>query len=165
MILYISLNCKIKYNTLLEKLKSIFIITILMIIKIYSWDLLKTLKSRGTSSKLKSGSISIGLDGNGSTTFAKLKVADTFNEFFITVVDKLVSKLPTAVNISNSNFIHQYYKQKGVVQNSLSLCSVKPKCVKCLKVYHLERLLVLMTYLQDLFVTVPKVLPTLFHTF
>ena len=47
---------------------------------------------------------------------------------------------------------------------SLSLCSVKQKCVKCLKGYHIERLLVFVTYLQDLFVTMPKLMPTLFHT-
>ena len=65
---------------------------------------------------MKSGSTSIGLDVDGSTTFDKLKVADTFNAFFTTVANKL-SK---AVNIFNSKFIHQYYKQKGVVQNAFS---------------------------------------------
>ena len=77
-----------------------------------SSDFWKALILLGTSSKLKSGSTSIGLDVDGSTTFDKLKVADTFNEFLTTVANKLVSKLPTSVNISNSNFIHQYYKQK-----------------------------------------------------
>ena len=46
--------------------------------------------------------------------------------FFTTVANKLVSKLPTAVN-----FIHQYYKQKGVVQNaafSFSLLSEIEVC-------------------------------------
>ena len=79
-----------------------------------SSDLWKTLKSLGTSSKIKSGSTSIGL------TLDKLKVADTFNAFFTTVANKLVSKLPKAANIFNSKFIHQYYKQKGVVQNAFS---------------------------------------------
>ena len=92
----ISPNCEIKCNTLFEKLKDIFIITKLKIIKIPY----QTLKSLGTSSKLKSGSTSIGLDVDGSTTFDKLKV--------------------DAVNIYNSKFIHQYYKQKGVVQNAFS---------------------------------------------
>ena len=36
------------------------------------------------------------------------------------MANKLVSKLPTAVNIFNSKFIHQYYKQKGVVENAFS---------------------------------------------
>ena len=85
-----------------------------------SSDLWKTLKSLGTLSKMKSGSTSIGLDVDGSTTFDKLKVADTFNAFFTTVANKLVSKLPTAVNIFNSKCIHQYYKQKEVVQNAFS---------------------------------------------
>ena len=76
-----------------------------------SSDLWKALISLGTS---------IGLDVDGSTTFDKLKVADTFNEFLTTVANKLVSKLPTTVNIFNSNFIHQYYKQKKIVQNALS---------------------------------------------
>ena len=116
MILHISPNCEIKCNTLFEKLKDIFIITKLKIIKIPH----QTLKSLGTPSKLKSGSTSIGLDVDGSTTFDKLKVADTFNAFFATVANKLVSKLPKAVNIYNSKFIHQYYKQKGVVQNAFS---------------------------------------------
>ena len=48
-----------------------------------SSDLWKTLKSLETSSKLKSGSASIGLDVDGSTTFDKLKVDDTFNAFFL----------------------------------------------------------------------------------
>ena len=69
---------------------------------------------------MKSGSTSIGLDVDGLTTFDKLKVADTFNAFFTTVANKVVSKLPKAVNIFNSKFIHQYYKQKGVVQNAFS---------------------------------------------
>ena len=85
-----------------------------------SSDLWKTLKSLGTSSKMKSGSNSIGLDVDGSTTFDKLMVADTFNAFFTTVVNKLVSKLPTAVNIFNSKFSYQYYKQKRVVQDAFS---------------------------------------------
>ena len=85
-----------------------------------SSDLWKALISLGTSSKLKSGSTSISLDVDGSTTFDKLKVADTFNEFLTTVANKLVSKLPTTVNIFNSNFIHQYYKQEKIVQNALS---------------------------------------------
>ena len=95
-----------------------------------SSNLWKTLKSLGTSSKLKSGSTSISLDVYGSTTFDKLKVADTFNAFFTTVANKLVSKLPTAVNIFNSKFIHQYYKPKGVVQNvfSFSLLSETEVC-------------------------------------
>ena len=65
---------------------------------------------------MKSGSTSIGLDVYGSTTFGKLKVADTFNAFFT----KVANKLSKAVNIFNSKFIHQYYKQKGVVQNTFS---------------------------------------------
>ena len=77
-----------------------------------SSDLWKTSNHLGTSSKLKSGSTTIGLDVDGSTTFDKLKVADTFNAFFTTVAKKLVSKLQKAVNIFNSKFIHQYYKQK-----------------------------------------------------
>ena len=40
--------------------------------------------------------------------------------FFTTVASKQVFKLPEAVNIFNSKFIHQYYKQKGVVQNAFS---------------------------------------------
>ena len=36
------------------------------------------------------------------------------------MANKLVSKLPTAVNIFNSKFIHKYYKQKEVVQNAFS---------------------------------------------
>ena len=85
-----------------------------------SSDLWKTLKSLETSSKLKSCSTSIGLDVDGSATSDKLKVADTFNAFFTTVANKLVSKLQMAVNILNSKFIHQYYKQKGVIQNAFS---------------------------------------------
>ena len=34
--------------------------------------------------------------------------------------NKLVSKLPTAVSLFISNFIHQYYKQKGVVRVAFS---------------------------------------------
>ena len=56
-----------------------------------SSDLRKTLTSLGTLSKMESGSTSIGLDADGSTTFDKLKVADTFNAFFTTVATKLVS--------------------------------------------------------------------------
>ena len=86
-----------------------------------SSDLWKTLKSLGNSSKLKSGSTSF-----GSTTFDKKKVADPFNVIFTTVAIKLVPKLPTAVNIFNRNFIHQYYKQKGVFQNAFSF-SLSPR--------------------------------------
>ena len=51
---------------------------------------------------------SIGLAVDGSSTFDKLKVADTFNEvFFTTVADKLLSKRSCKIIF-------------------LSLCSVKP---------------------------------------
>ena len=54
--------------------------------------------------------------------------------FFTTVTNKLVSKLPTAVKIFNSKFIHQYYKQKGVVQNSFSFSLLsETKVCKMLK--------------------------------
>ena len=130
-----------------------------------SSNLWKTLKSLGTSSKLKSGSTSIGLDVYGSTTFDKLKVADTFNAFLKQWLINWCLNCRRQSTFSTLNlFINIINRKELFKMLSLSLCSVKPKCVKCLKVYHLERLLVLMTYLQDLFVTVPKVLPTLFHT-
>ena len=106
MILNISPNYEIKCNILFEKAKRYFYNN-----KIEDHKNWKALKSLGTSSKMKSGSTSIGLDVEGSTTLDKLKVADTFNAFFTTVANKLVSKLPKAVNIFNSKFIHQYYKQ------------------------------------------------------
>ena len=80
------------------------------------------------------------------------------------MANKLVSKLPAAVNIFNSKFIHQYYKQKEVVQNafSFSLLSETEVC-KMLKGLSPGKATGLMTYLQDLFVTVPKLLPTLYY--
>ena len=130
-----------------------------------SSDLCKILKSLGTSSKLKSGSTYIGVDVDGSTTFDKLKVADTFNASLQQWLINWCLNCRRQSTFSTVNlFINIINRKKLFKMLSLSFCSVKPKCVKCLKVYHLERLLVLMTYLQDLFVTVPKVLPTLFHT-
>ena len=84
MILNISSNCEIKCNTLIEKIKRHFYINKIEDHKNSSSDLWKTLKSLGTSSKLKSGfNLYIGLDIDGSTTFDKLKLADTFNECLV----------------------------------------------------------------------------------
>ena len=70
-----------------------------------------------------------------------------------------------AVNIFNSKFIHQYYKQKGVVQNAFSFSFLsETKVCKVRKSLSPRKA----TGLDDLparfLVTVPKVLPTLFHT-
>ena len=103
-----------------------------------SSDFWKALISLGTSSKLKSGSTSIGLDVDGSTTSDKLKVADTFNEFLTTVANKLVSicrrqsTFSTAIlfiNIKNRKkcskcFIFRIFKQPIFVfiQSMKNIC-------------------------------------------
>ena len=88
--LNISLHCEIKCDTLFEKATRLFLNNKIKDHKKYLSDIWRTIKSLGTSFELKSGSTSIGLDVDGSTTFDKIKVADTFNKFFTTVAKKLV---------------------------------------------------------------------------
>ena len=101
------------------------------------------MKSLGTSYKRKSGSTSIGLDVDGSTTFDKLKLVNTLNEFCHNSSD------------GSQHFLFIFF--------SFSLL-IETEVCKMLKGLSLRKATGLMTYLQDLFVTVSKVLPTLFHT-
>ena len=88
-------------------------------------QLWKSLKNLGTGKNVKTKAANIGLNVAGEISFDKSTVADCFNNFFTTVAQKLVNKLPTATGIYGCDQIHDFYKNKGVELNSCTLKNVE----------------------------------------
>ena len=85
-----------------------------------SKSLWKCLKGLGLPSKRGQTSSNIGLNVDGNIIFDKSIVSEKFNSFYTSVADKLVSKLPSCLNIFGSNFVFNYYSSKGVKPDSFS---------------------------------------------
>ena len=82
-----------------------------------STDLWKAFKNLGISKTTK-GSSNIGLEIENEISFDKKTVANTFNNFFTTIAENLVSKLPDISGGFGGSFIDNYYQNKGVKSNA-----------------------------------------------
>ena len=60
----------------------------------------------------------------GTFVLIKFKVAETFNAFYISVADKLVSKLPNILINYGTSFVYNFYLSKGVIPESFSFSVV-----------------------------------------
>ena len=72
-------------------------------------NLWQILKSLGTSSKIKNNSSNIGLLINNDICFDKIKVADTFNNFFTNIASNLVDRLPASTGNYGIGHFSDYY--------------------------------------------------------
>ena len=81
------------------------------------WQVMKNL---GMPSKTKSNSNNVGLKiENGDVCFEAKYVAKSFNNFFCSIAEKLVSKLDK--RDFNENGLKDYYRQQGIDNNSFNL--------------------------------------------
>ena len=81
-----------------------------------SKKLWKTLKNLGLPSKTKSES-KVNLNIDGKLNSNKTYIADHFNNFYSTLAEKLVEKLPTASNKFGKNETEKYYEGKNLHTN------------------------------------------------
>ena len=88
----------------------------------------KSLSQLGYSQKMKQ-KLKIGIEIDGDICFEDSKVADEFNKFYTTVAEKLVSKLPTPRNQFDGNHVSNFYKGKGVKNDSFQLSEVSEDVV------------------------------------
>ena len=79
----------------------------------------KTLKNLGLPSKTKSGS-KINLNIDGELNSDKTDIADHFNNFYSTLAEKLVEKLPTAPNRYGENETANYYEKNNLQNNNFA---------------------------------------------
>ena len=86
-------------------------------------QLWKTLKYIGLS-KGTPGSSKISLSEGEEIIFENFKVANIFNNFFTSVAEKLVNKLPERAIHFAKQFLKVYYQKKGVVENSFHFSTV-----------------------------------------
>ena len=86
-------------------------------------QLWKTLKYIGLS-KGTPGSSKISLSEGEEIIFENFKVANIFNNFFTSVAEKLVNKLPKRAIHFAKQFLKVYYQKKGVVENSFHFLTV-----------------------------------------
>ena len=84
----------------------------------------KTLKNMGCSTKSHKKSSNIGLVIDNNICFDKFKVANHFNNFFTTIAQSLVDKLPAGSGRYGPSHVEQYYRLKGVIKNMFRLNSV-----------------------------------------
>lgn len=71
----------------------------------------------------------IGLTIENELCFDPLKVAKSFNQFYTTVVSKLVLKIPCPSLKFGKYFIEKFYSRKGILPNSYSFSSVSDRRV------------------------------------
>ena len=86
------------------------------------WRILNDLgtgKGKGNTSN----SSRIGLNIEGEICFDKSKVAESFNNFFVTIASSLVNLLPSVSGKFGFDFVSNFYKQRHVKQNSFNLTS------------------------------------------
>ena len=85
----------------------------------------KQFKSLGYSTKSKEKSRII-LDINNEKCFDPIKVASEFANYFLTVADNLVKKIPNVLKIFDveSQIFKDYYKDKGITPKSFKLSQI-----------------------------------------
>ena len=112
-----------KVQNLINSKKKIFIQNSLEQNKRDSKKLWKTLKDLGLPSKTKSDS-KINLNINGQINSKPAEIANHFNDFYSTLADKLVEKLPIAPNKFGDNETENYYEEKKLKENNLEFRTV-----------------------------------------
>jgi hypothetical protein len=113
-----------KTQTLIQKAKSDYFTGVLEDNRYDSKSLWSYLKSLGMPSKKNKSSSTVGLNIDGELCFIKSKVAEKFNNFYVTVASNLVSKLPCPSFKYGKQFISRFYSTKGVVNNNYSFSIV-----------------------------------------
>ena len=94
-------------------------------------SLWKTLKFLGMPSKSKGSRMNIGLKNDkGETCFDSKFVSERFNDFFCSIANTLVKKLPKR-NLDVSK-VFSFYSNKGVIQNAFKLAVVSEEVVETL---------------------------------
>ena len=93
-----------------------------------SKKLWKTLKGLGLPDK-KSEKAKITLKIDEEIVFDDKRLANRFNNFFCTIANSLVDKLPKVDRSSLSKKINDFYKSKDVEKNSFCLCRVNEDLV------------------------------------
>jgi len=83
----------------------------------------KTLKNLGLPSKSKSNS-KINLIINGELNSKPADIAEHFNSFYSTMAEKLVEKLPKALNKFGNSETEKYYQEKNIQQNNFKFQTV-----------------------------------------
>ena len=89
-----------------------------------SKSLWKSLKQLGMPSTKSQSSSNVGLNIDGTVNFDKIKVAEKFNQFYTSVADNLVRKLPKALTSFGSGFVFNFYSSKGVLPESFSFAVI-----------------------------------------
>ena len=112
-----------KVQTLINSKKKIYIRNSLEQNKRDSKKLWKSLKNLGLPSKSKSDS-KINLNIEGRINSKPAEIADHFNEFYSTLADKLLQKLPNAPNEFGDNKIKNYYEDKKLQENNFEFSTV-----------------------------------------
>lgn len=105
---------KFKNLRIVDEAKKLYFKTKIEEHKNNSEKLWATLKSLGTKEKPKYKQSNIGLNINGSLSFDKAVVADSFNEFFTTIASDLVWKLPVNTGDYGEHNVKKYYECKGI---------------------------------------------------
>jgi len=85
----------------------------------------QTIKQLGSSKNTKSKSSNIGLNIDGIVSFDKSAVATKFNTFFTTIASTLVNNLPTPIGNFGKQHIIDFYRNKGVTQDTFALSTVE----------------------------------------
>lgn len=99
-----------------------------------SRKLWKTLKLVGYSNRVKTKSLNLNLDIGGKVISDKSEVANNLNNFFTTIANTLVKKLPSQLGLYDSVFLQSFYQGKGALADSFSLVKVSnDKILKMLK--------------------------------
>ena len=84
----------------------------------------KTLKLLGYTKTVKTKSFNLNLDIEGTVISDQLTVANSLNNYFTTIVNTLVKKLPNQAGLYGDNHVQQFYLQKGVQADTFSLMKV-----------------------------------------
>ena len=122
-----------KVQTLINGKKKSYIQNSLQENKRDSKKLWKTLKNLGLPSKTKSSS-KINLNINGELNSKPADIAEHFNNFYSTLADKLVEKLPGAPNKFGDNESATYYQDTNIQENNFVFKTVEQ--IEIAKILH-----------------------------
>ena len=115
-----------KVQALINSKKQSFITNSLNENKRDSKKLWKTLKNLGLPSKSKSDS-KINLNINGNINSKPEDIANHFNDFYSTLAEKLVEKLPDPPNKFTDNETANYYRDHNIQENNFTFQPADPK--------------------------------------
>lgn len=103
-------------------------------------QLWKCLKQTDYSNRLKTKARNMNLNINGELITGNVSVANSLNQFFSTVANTLVNKLPSPSGIFGESHVIKFYNQKGAQADAFSFTNVSEDVVlKKLKALNLNK--------------------------